>query len=141
MPAASPRAHPRRSPRSGPPARAAASSRPTSSTKGRRDGPSDGGEADGATALSPHGQAAECLKTLAHPHRLRIVAMLLDGRCTVGELAEACGIPSSVTSGHLRLLQRCGMLAPQREGRSVYYRVTEPCLGKFMTCLRERFGI
>ena len=32
-------------------------------------------------------QAAECLKTLAHPHRLRIVQMLLQGQYTVGELA------------------------------------------------------
>jgi len=28
-------------------------------------------------------QAAECLKTLAHPHRLRIVEMLLRSRYTV----------------------------------------------------------
>ena len=32
-------------------------------------------------------QAAECLKTLAHPHRLRMIQMLLRGRYTVGELA------------------------------------------------------
>ena len=32
-------------------------------------------------------QAAECLKTLAHPVRLRFVQLLLHGRYTVGELA------------------------------------------------------
>ena len=31
------------------------------------------------TSLEALGQAAECLKTLAHPHRLRIVQMLLGG--------------------------------------------------------------
>ena len=41
------------------------------------------------TPLPALEQAAECLKTLAHPHRLRIVQMLLQGRYTVGELAEA----------------------------------------------------
>ncbi len=85
-------------------------------------------------------QAAECLKTLAHPHRLRIVEMLLKDRYTVGELAEACEIPSNVTSGHLRLMQRCGFLAPERDGRKVYYKITEPCLGKFLGCIRERFA-
>jgi len=30
-------------------------------------------------------QAAECLKTLAHPARLRMVQLLLHGRFTVGE--------------------------------------------------------
>ena len=32
--------------------------------------------------------AAECLRTLAHPHRLRMVQLLLRGRYTVGELAR-----------------------------------------------------
>jgi len=85
-------------------------------------------------------QAAECLKTLAHPHRLRIVEMLLQGRYTVGELADECAIPSNIASGHLRLMQRCGFLAPERVGRSTYYRITEPCLKKFLGCIRERFA-
>ncbi|MCS6852413.1 MAG: metalloregulator ArsR/SmtB family transcription factor [Gemmataceae bacterium] len=85
-------------------------------------------------------QAAECLKVLAHPHRLRMVEMLLKDRYTVGELAEACGIPSNIASGHLRLMQRCGFLAAEREGRNVYYTILEPCLAKFFACIRERFA-
>ncbi len=85
-------------------------------------------------------RAAECLKTLAHPHRLRIVEMLMTDRYTVGEIAEACGVPSNIASGHLRLMQRCGMLAPQREGRNIYYAITEPCLNGFLSCIRERFA-
>ena len=85
-------------------------------------------------------EAAECLKILAHPHRLRIVEMLLNDRYTVGELAEKCGIPSNIASGHLRLMQRCGLLAPERDGRNVFYTITEPCLAKFMVCIRERFA-
>ena len=85
------------------------------------------------------GQAAECLKTLAHPHRLRIVQMLLGGRFTVGELAEACGIPSHMASEHLRLMQRCGFLGVGREGRRVYYAVAEPHLASIMACIETRF--
>ncbi|MFQ3651485.1 MAG: metalloregulator ArsR/SmtB family transcription factor [Gemmataceae bacterium] len=85
-------------------------------------------------------QAAECLKILAHPHRLRIIELLLRQRYTVGELADACGIPSNIASGHLRLMQRCGFLAPQRDGRNVYYRITEPCLEGFLGCIRKRFA-
>jgi DNA-binding transcriptional ArsR family regulator len=85
-------------------------------------------------------QAAECLKILAHPHRLRIVEMLLVQRYTVGELAEQCGVPSNIASGHLRLMQRCGFLAPERDGRNVYYRITEPCLEGFLGCIRKRFA-
>ena len=85
------------------------------------------------------GQAAECLRTLAHPQRLRMVEMLLADRYTVGQLAQACGIPSPVASGHLRLMQHCGLLAQEREGRKTYYRVCEPCLKDFLACIRKRF--
>ncbi|KAA1262211.1 putative HTH-type transcriptional regulator [Rubripirellula obstinata] len=83
--------------------------------------------------------AAECLKTLAHPARLRIVQLLLHGRYTVGELAADCGIPDNVGSEHLRLLQRCGFLTSEREGRRVYYQVAEPHLKNLMACIESRF--
>lgn len=85
-------------------------------------------------------EAAECLRTLAHPHRLRIVQMLLQGRYTVGELAEACQIASHMASEHLRLMQRCGFLAADKEGRCVYYTIAEPHLGNIMACVEARFG-
>jgi DNA-binding transcriptional ArsR family regulator len=85
-------------------------------------------------------RAAECLKTLAHPHRLRMVQMLLRGRYTVGELAEACEIASHMASEHLRLMQRCGFLKSEKEGRSVYYQVAEPHLANIMACVEARFG-
>lgn len=85
-------------------------------------------------------RAAECLRTLAHPQRLRIVQLLLAGRYTVGELAAACGIPSHVASQHVRLMQRCGFLELKKEGRRAYYRVVEPHLAQIMACIEERFG-
>ena len=85
-------------------------------------------------------QAAECLRTLAHPHRLRMVQMLLGGRYAVGELAEACEIPSHMASEHLRLMQRCGFLSCEKEGRFAYYTVAEPHLAHIMNCVEGRFG-
>ena len=84
-------------------------------------------------------QAAECLKTLAHPVRLRMVQLLLHGRYTVGELAEDCGVPDNVASEHLRLMQRCGFFTSEREGRRVYYQVAEPHLQNIMSCVESRF--
>jgi DNA-binding transcriptional ArsR family regulator len=91
------------------------------------------------TDLEALAEAAECLKTLAHPHRLRIVQMLLQGRYTVGELAEACGVPSHMASEHLRLMQRCGFLASEKEGRRVFYTIAEPHLASIMACIKDRF--
>jgi len=93
------------------------------------------------TNLEMLGQAAECLKTLAHPHRLRMVQMLLQGKYTVGELADACEIPSHMASEHLRLMQRCGFLSAEKEGRFVYYTIAEPHLENIMQCIEGRFGI
>jgi DNA-binding transcriptional ArsR family regulator len=93
------------------------------------------------TGLDALNQAAECLRTLAHPHRLRMVQMLLQGRYTVGELAEACEIPSHMASEHLRLMQRCGFLAAEKESRFVYYTIAEPHLADIMNCVEGRFGV
>ena len=88
---------------------------------------------------SAFAEAAECLKTLAHPVRLRMVQLLLHGRYTVGELAEDCDVPSNVASEHLRLMQRCGFFTSEREGRRVYYEVAEPHLQNIMDCVEGRF--
>jgi len=93
------------------------------------------------TDLEALGQAAECLRTLAHPHRLRMVQMLLQGDYTVGELAEACDLPSPMASEHLRLMQRCGFLTSERDGRKVFYRVAEPHLKDILKCIEDRFGV
>ena len=84
--------------------------------------------------------AAECLRILAHPHRLRMIQMLLNDDYTVGELAEACEIPSHMASEHLRLMKRCGLLDAQRDGRKTYYQIAEPHLASIMACIEDRFG-
>ncbi len=86
-------------------------------------------------------QAAECLRALAHPHRLRMVQMLLQGDYTVSQLAEACELPSAMASEHLRLMQRCGYLSSERDGRKVFYRVEEPHLKSILKCIEDRFGV
>lgn len=93
------------------------------------------------TNLEELSRAAECLKTLAHPHRLRMVQMLLQGDYTVGELAEACELPSAMASEHLRLMQRCGFLSSEKDGRRVFYRVSEPHLASILKCIEARFGV
>mgnify|MGYP003331208408 CR=1 FL=1 len=93
------------------------------------------------TSIDRLERAAECLKTLAHPHRLRMVQMLLQGRYTVGELAESCEIPSHMASEHLRLMQRCGFLTSEKDGRKAYYQVAEEHLASIMGCIERRFGV
>lgn len=91
------------------------------------------------TSLDALGQAAECLRVLAHPHRLRMIQMLFQGNHTVSELAEACELPTAMASEHLRLMQRCGFLSSEKDGRKVFYRVVEPHLKHILKCIEDRF--
>lgn len=91
------------------------------------------------TSLDNLGEAAECLRVLAHPHRLRMIQMLLADQFSVTELAEACELPTAMASEHLRLMQRCGFLVSEKDGRKVYYRVVEPHLKQIVGCIEKRF--
>ncbi|MDH5525128.1 MAG: metalloregulator ArsR/SmtB family transcription factor [Desulfobulbaceae bacterium] len=84
-------------------------------------------------------KAAECLRTLSHPHRLRMVEILLKGACSVGELAAACDIQSHMASEHLRLMKDRGFLKSERHGRNVLYDIDEPCLASIMGCIEQHF--
>ncbi|MBS0616322.1 MAG: winged helix-turn-helix transcriptional regulator [Verrucomicrobia bacterium] len=88
---------------------------------------------------NPWSQAADCLRTLSHPHRLQMVDLLLEKERKVGELAKACKILSHVASEHLQLLKAKGLLSSQRKGKCVYYFVSEEALASILKCVRNRF--
>ncbi len=86
-------------------------------------------------------RAAECLKALAHPNRLQIIQLLLEGEpYTVMEIKQMFGLTQSTTSAHLRFLQRCGLLTSSKFGQSVYYEISEPHLEDIVNCINRRFG-
>ncbi|MCA9753146.1 MAG: metalloregulator ArsR/SmtB family transcription factor [bacterium] len=85
-------------------------------------------------------RAAACLRTLAHPIRLRIADLLLNRELSVRELAQECAIPEAAMSGHLGKMRDRGLLSQERRGREVYYRVAEPALAGILGCVHRRFG-
>ena len=85
-------------------------------------------------------QAAGCLRIISHPARLRIIQLLSSGPRTVGEIAEACDIAPNVASTHLKLLERCNLLANTRQGKTISYRITEKHLLDLLRCIEGRFG-
>ena len=84
--------------------------------------------------------AAECLRALGHPMRLRILLILEEARLTVGELAELCEIKSHVASEHLRLMMRCGFLSQEKKGQKTYYQISEPHVFSILACIKSRFN-
>ena len=66
-------------------------------------------------------EVAETMRALAAPSRVRILARLRDGACSVTELTEAVGMEGSAVSHQLRVLRHLGLVVGERSGRSVVY--------------------
>jgi DNA-binding transcriptional ArsR family regulator len=75
------------------------------------------GAVDAATAR----EVADTMQALAAPSRVRILARLREGACSVNELAEAVGMEGSAVSHQLRLLRHLGLVVGERSGRTVVY--------------------
>jgi ArsR family transcriptional regulator len=69
---------------------------------------------------------AEVLKTLASPRRLEILHVLARGPIEVGRLAETIGATQPNVSQHLAVLRAAGVVEPERDGREVRYRLSDP---------------
>jgi DNA-binding transcriptional ArsR family regulator len=82
-------------------------------------------------------KAAECLKMMGHPVRLRIVDILMQGEYAVHELAALCETSPDQTCEHLRLLKGHGYLDSVRRGRTVYYTIANPNLPGLIECIRR----
>jgi DNA-binding transcriptional ArsR family regulator len=57
--------------------------------------------------------------------RLRILEALISGEMRVGDIVTATGLTQPNASMHLACLWDCGLLARERRGREVYYRLTD----------------
>jgi ArsR family transcriptional regulator len=79
---------------------------------------------------------ATVAKTLGHPGRLRILALLRDGPLSVCQIATVLGAPPSTISGHLSELRRAGVVGEQRAGKWIYCRLSEdPAVGALLVPL------
>jgi len=87
---------------------------------------------DQLTSMDKLTKAAECLKVIAHPVRLRIVDALIHGELAVFEVAEISGVSPPQACEHLRLMKRQGLLDSTRRGKAVYYRISSEPLPKLL---------
>jgi DNA-binding transcriptional ArsR family regulator len=69
------------------------------------------------------GKVAETLQALASPNRLLILTRLRQAPCSVGELSTAVGMEQPAVSNQLRLLRALGLVAGDRSGRNIVYRL------------------
>jgi len=65
------------------------------------------------------------LKSMAHPIRLQIVNILMNGECSVGELVRTLGTKQSLMSQQLTILRTRGVLKARRNGNVVFYSIQD----------------
>ena len=68
---------------------------------------------------------AKFFRALGDPRRLRILRAVLDQEKNVNDLVRLTGAPQGRVSTHLACLRWCGYVTARREGRQVFYRVTD----------------
>lgn len=69
-------------------------------------------------------KAEEVLKQLANAKRLLILCSLLGGEKCVGELAETVSLSPSALSQHLAKMRDAGLVAFEKRGQMVFYRIS-----------------
>lgn len=75
---------------------------------------------------------AETLQALAAPTRLRILARLEAGPCSVSQLAAAIEMEPSAVSHQLRVLRHLGLVVGARDGRQVVYALHDEHVGQLL---------
>lgn len=70
-------------------------------------------------------QFARVGKALSNANRLELLEYLAQGERSVDALASVSGLSVANTSQHLQQLRQAGLVASRKEGKSVFYRVSD----------------
>lgn len=93
-----------------------------------------------AVTLTPQKleRAAYVLKAVAHPVRIGIVDLLNQrSELSVGELTEALEIEQASVSHHLIKMRDKGILDTRRDGRNIYYHLTDETITNIIGCIKS----
>jgi len=80
---------------------------------------------------------ARVLKAMAHPSRLFILEELEKGEQCVCDLTTMIGADVSTVSKHLAVLRQAGIVADEKRGNQVFYRLQVPCILNFFGCVES----
>ena len=84
-------------------------------------------------------QAAQAIKAIAHPLRLKILCVLGDQEVSVQDIVEQVGTSQSNVSQHLAILRAKHVLATRKDANRVYYRIDDLRTLKLIGMMRDVF--
>lgn len=69
---------------------------------------------------------AEIYKIMSNAKRLEILNLIADREVTVNELTKTLGTRKSNTSQHLAYLRYTGFVTTRRQGKNIFYKISDP---------------
>ncbi len=86
-------------------------------------------------------EAAERIKTIAHPVRLYIISLLKNKKeMNVGEFQSILYIEQAVVSHHLNVLKNKNILSCRRDGKNMYYSLKNKKFLNLLTCIETNLN-
>lgn len=83
---------------------------------------------------------ADFFKALAHPLRIRILELLVDGKKNVNEIQSCLEKEGSAVSQQLSVLRGKNIVYGTKEGKKVYYSLSDPMIGELLGVAKEIFN-
>ncbi len=83
---------------------------------------------------------ADFFKALAHPLRIRILELLVDGKKSVNEIQSCLEKEGSAVSQQLSVLRAKNIVYGIKEGKKVYYSLSDPMIGELLGVAKEIFN-
>jgi rhodanese-related sulfurtransferase len=80
---------------------------------------------------------ARLAAALANPHRLELIDLLLQAPRTVEDLAQEAHMTVANTSQHLQRLKQVHLVADERDGLFIRYRLADPAVARLWLELRS----
>ena len=90
---------------------------------------------DPALLRSAAGRAVGALKVLANEDRLLLLCQLSHGEMCVGELEERLDIRQPTLSQQLGVLRSEGVVLTRRQGKNIFYSVSDPAVLEVLAVL------
>jgi len=84
-------------------------------------------------------EATNFLKAISHEGRLMILCHLASGEKTVTELEELLALRQAAVSQQLARLRLEGLVTPRREGKAIYYRLSDDRSRRMIDLIYELF--
>ncbi len=89
---------------------------------------------------SVYSRNAQIYKILANPIRLEILNIIKNTEATVDQISKTVGIRKANTSQHLAILRFLKVVTTRKEGKRIYYRITDARIVEPCKILKDLWG-